>query len=409
MTSWPLRRLDELGLVARGRSRHRPRNDPRLFGGPHPFIQTADIMAADPYITSHSQSLSEFGLAQSKLWPADTLCITIAGANTAQTAILKFPACFPDSVIGFRADPEKSDLNFVKHSLDLMKGRFRAVTRGATQDNLSMEKLLSFGIPTPPLETQRRIADILSAYDEMIEVNQRRIAILEEMARRLFEEWFVCPIGRMPFPGDRAPAMLPAGWIIHQLSEVAKLTMGQSPSSSEYGDDGDGLPFHQGVTDFDGMFHENRLFCRSTAHTRIAEEGDILFSVRAPVARLALSLDRLVLGRGLAAIRSTTGMQSFLYFHLRATFPKPDMFGNGAIYKAVNRDDVRAIPIIDPGAPSIQKFETFASPSIDQIRTLHLANVRLRTARDLLLPKLISGEIVVSAAPAPNDTARNAA
>jgi type I restriction enzyme, S subunit len=101
-SAWRLMRLDELGEVARGKSRHRPRNDPRLFGGAYPFIQTADIMAANPYIVGHNQTLSKFGLAQSRLWPPDTLCITIAGANTAKTAILKIEACFPDSIIGFR-------------------------------------------------------------------------------------------------------------------------------------------------------------------------------------------------------------------------------------------------------------------------------------------------------------------
>ena len=188
---WKPSRLDELGFVGRGKSRHRPRNDARLYGGPYPFIQTAEIMEADPYITGYSQTYTEFGLQRSKLWPPNTLCMTIAGANTAETAILKFEACFPDSIVGFIPDEKKADLHFVKYSLDLMKDKFRAVTRGATQDNLSLDKLLSFPLPTPPLTVQRRIAGILSAYDELIENNQRRIKILEEMARSLYREWFV--------------------------------------------------------------------------------------------------------------------------------------------------------------------------------------------------------------------------
>jgi type I restriction enzyme S subunit len=114
-------------------------------------------MAADPYIVNYSQTLSEFGFAQSRLWPSETLCITIAGANTARTAILKFAACFPDSIIGFRPNPAKSDIHFVKYSLDLMRERFLSITHGATQDNLSLDKLMAFPIMTPPLEMQRRI------------------------------------------------------------------------------------------------------------------------------------------------------------------------------------------------------------------------------------------------------------
>ncbi len=190
-TEWKPRRLDELGFVGRGKSRHRPRGEARLYGGPYPFIQTADIMAADPYITGYSQTYSEFGLQQSKLWPPNTLCMTIAGANTAETAILKIEACFPDSVVGFISDEKQSDLHFVKYSLDLLKDKYRAITRGATQDNLSLDKLLSFPIPTPPLPVQRRIAGILSAYDELMENNRRRIRLLEAMARALYREWFV--------------------------------------------------------------------------------------------------------------------------------------------------------------------------------------------------------------------------
>ncbi len=109
---WPLRRLDELGYVSRGRSRHRPRDAAHLYGGPYPFIQTADVKHANLYIREFTQTYSEAGLAQSKLWKAGTLCITIA-ANIADTAILDIDACFPDSVIGFIPDEKKADVRFI--------------------------------------------------------------------------------------------------------------------------------------------------------------------------------------------------------------------------------------------------------------------------------------------------------
>ena len=148
-TGWTRRRLNELGFVGRGKSKHRPRNEPSLYGGPYPFIQTADIMAAAPYITTYSQTYSEIGLRQSKMWPANTLCMTIAGANTAKVAILKIEACFPDSIVGFIPDKPKADLHFVLYSLGLMKDHFLAVSRGATQDNLALNKLLSFPLLVP--------------------------------------------------------------------------------------------------------------------------------------------------------------------------------------------------------------------------------------------------------------------
>src|SRR6266436_4513305 len=135
--SWSVRRLDQLGAVSRGRSRHRPRDAAHLYGGAYPFIQTADVKRAGLYVTDYEQTYSDAGLAQSKLWPAGTLCITIA-ANIADTAILGFDACFPDSVIGFNAYPDEADTRFVKYLFDaILQQRFKQFTQGATQDNLS--------------------------------------------------------------------------------------------------------------------------------------------------------------------------------------------------------------------------------------------------------------------------------
>jgi type I restriction enzyme, S subunit len=163
---WVGVKLNDLGFVGRGKSRHRPRNDPSLYGGPYPFIQTADIMASDLYITSYSQTYSDLGLQQSKMWNENTLCMTIAGENTGEVAILKFKACFPDSVIAFVADPLKADVRFVKYYFDTMKRRIKNISRGATQDNLSLDKLLSLEVMIPPLPIQKRIGDVLSAYDD---------------------------------------------------------------------------------------------------------------------------------------------------------------------------------------------------------------------------------------------------
>ena len=178
--------LDQIGQVARGRSRHRPRDAAFLYGGPFPFIQTGDVKRANLYLAEYEQTYSDAGLAQSRLWTAGTLCITIA-ANIAETAILGIDACFPDSVIGFTADPTKADARFVKYLFDgVLKSKYRSFTQGAAQDNLSQEKLLSIKFPVPELPAQRRVADILSAYDDLIENNRRRIALLEEAARVLY-------------------------------------------------------------------------------------------------------------------------------------------------------------------------------------------------------------------------------
>src|SRR5262249_49415869 len=110
---WVGAHLSQLGELNRGKSRHRPRDANHLYGGPYPFIQTGDIARSGGRILTHRQTYSEAGLAQSRIWPGETVCITIA-ANIAESAILTYPACFPDSVVGFVADPEMCEPQYIE-------------------------------------------------------------------------------------------------------------------------------------------------------------------------------------------------------------------------------------------------------------------------------------------------------
>ena len=225
--------LDYFGKVGRGKSRHRPRNDPALYGGPYPFIQTADITNSDLYVTSYSQTYSEAGLSQSKLWEPGVLCIVNAGVNTGDSSILGIQACFPDSVISFSANPKRCDVRFIKYFLDSVKSGISSITMGATQDNLSVSKLLTIKVPAYPLEMQRKIAGILSAYDDLIENNRRRIAILERMAEELYREWFV----RMRFPGYQNTKFVkgvPEGWEVLSFDRAVHLKPNESLNSGEH-------------------------------------------------------------------------------------------------------------------------------------------------------------------------------
>jgi type I restriction enzyme S subunit len=217
--SWEMKSLDQLGYVSRGRSRHRPRDAAHLYGGPYPFIQTSDVKHAGLYLTEYSQTYSEEGLAQSRLWKSGTLCITIA-ANIADTAILDIDACFPDSVIGFIPDKDKADVRFVKYLFDShLQRSYKKFTQGAAQDNLSQGKLLSLKFPIPGINEQRDIADKISVYDDLIENNRRRIQLLEQAARLLYKEWFV----RLHFPGYEHVTIndgVPEGWEKKKVKDV---------------------------------------------------------------------------------------------------------------------------------------------------------------------------------------------
>ena len=169
--------------------------------------------------------------------------------------------------------------------------------------------------------------------------------------------------------------------------------MGQSPRSEFYNDTGKGLPFHQGVADFGDRFPSDRMYC--TVQNRVAEAGDILFSVRAPVGRINIANKRMVIGRGLCAIRSRTGNQYFVFQQLKEKFQETDTMGGGTIFKSVTKEDVHGIKIIEPSNKVHDGFDEIINPVFSELEILTNKNVILRKTRDLLLPKLISGEVDV--------------
>lgn len=153
---WELSLFAEVGKLDRGRSRNRPRDEPSLYGGEYPFIQTGDVANSDGEITTYTQTYSEKGLAQSRMWPARTLVITIA-ANIGKTAVLTFPACFPDSMVGF-VPGEKVVIDYVRQWLVTMESRLEEAAPQMAQKNINLKILSELTIPVPPLPLQKEFA-----------------------------------------------------------------------------------------------------------------------------------------------------------------------------------------------------------------------------------------------------------
>ena len=170
---WSTKKLSELGTFSRGVSKHRPRNDTRLFeNGKYPLIQTGDIKEANLYVTSHSQEYGEFGLKQSKLWDKGTLCITIA-ANIAETAILAYPMCFPDSVVGFNANSNESSELFMYYVFEYIRNSIQNSASGSIQDNINIEYLTGLNFKVPDKQNQDKITNLLGVIDGKILLNRK--------------------------------------------------------------------------------------------------------------------------------------------------------------------------------------------------------------------------------------------
>jgi type I restriction enzyme, S subunit len=168
---WCWATMPQIGELSRGKSRHRPRDDTRLYGGPYPFIQTGDIRKSGGTIREHTQTYSEFGLQQSRLWPEGTLCITIA-ANIAETGILQFTSCFPDSVVGFIHDGNRATTRYVEFFIRTAKEKLAQFAPATAQKNINLDVLQKVAIPFPPLAEQERI---------VAEV-ERRLSVVEELS-----------------------------------------------------------------------------------------------------------------------------------------------------------------------------------------------------------------------------------
>lgn len=247
-------------------------------------------------------------------------------------------------------------------------------------------------ISLPSLPIQKKIAAVLSAYDDLIENNNRRIAILEKMAEEIYREWFV----RMRFPGNekvRFHKGVPEGWEVEKLGNFINLIMGQSPKSEFYNSKGEGLPFNQGVGTYGYRFPKKETFC--SVNGRTAKKGDILFSVRAPVGRLNVADCKMIIGRGLSSINHKNGYNSYLYYMLKCYFSNEDIIGNGAIFNSVGKDELKKLEIIYTEESLIKQYNHIAVGLDSKIENLLNSIDLLVKSRDLLLSRLLSGKLSV--------------
>ena len=236
-------------------------------------------------------------------------------------------------------------------------------------------------ISYPSLEVQKQITAVLSILDQRIQANTKINDNLQQQAKSLYEEMFL----------NNPDADMVSG----TLSDIAKITMGQSPSGSSYNEESVGEVFYQGRAEFGFRFPTRRLF--TTEPKRMAEPGDVLLSVRAPVGDLNVAYEKCCIGRGLGAIHSKTGDSSFMLYTMFALKPQLDVFnGEGTVFGSINRDGLSNLPVNIPSAEEIAKFEATVRPMDNLIRTNHEEICRLQSIRDSLLPKLMSGEIDVS-------------
>ena len=367
-------------------------------GGDYKLVRSQNVLD----LKFSKEGLAEINDEQAKKLKNVTLCendvlLNITGDSVARSCLVPkeiLPARVNQHVSIIRPQKDILDSYYLLCYLQVNKEYLLALaSTGSTRNAITKEMIEKLKIQFPPLSTQQKISSILSTYDTLIENNAKRIRLLEQMAENLYKEWFV----RFRFPGHENAEMengLPKGWKVEKLFEVADVLMGQSPESKYYNEEKQGLPFHQGVGSYGDFYLNDSIY--STEGKRIAKPFSIIFSVRAPVGRININLNRIILGRGVASINHKNGYNAFLLWCLKDKFAKEDSIGNGSIFTSVTKDELLKQKITIPTRELLEQFNSLTSNIEKGIRVLTRKNALLTRQRDLLLPRLMSGKLEVT-------------
>ena len=399
---WNTKKLSELGTFARGKSKHRPRDDERLYeGGGYPLIQTGEVKAANLYITSHEQEYGEFGLAQSKLWDAGTLCITIA-ANIAETAILGYPMCFPDSVVGFSAFPSESSEKFMHYVFTYIRNSIQNSVTGSIQDNINIDYLSQLDFKVPPKSYQDKVVGVLGTIDEKIDTNTRICTELEATAKTLYDYWFT----QFDFPNaegkpyrssggemvwnDQLKRAIPKGWQVSSIGSVTRnydskrVPLSQNERDTMKG----GIPYYgaTGIMDyvnrhiFDGQY------------VLIAEDGSVMDAKGNPIVQMIWG--KTWVNNHAHVLQGCNGYSNELLYLLLQHIPVVKIM-TGSIQKKINQDNLNSYKIPQIPDPISQAFYEIVKPMFEKIQSLQDENDELTKLRDWLLPVLMNGQATV--------------
>lgn len=394
-SEWKLVKLSELGTFDRGKSKFRPRDASHLYGGPYPFIQTGDVTSADGRIVNYRQTYSELGLAQSKLWPAGTLCITIA-ANIAETALLTFPACFPDSIVGFTADPEKADVRFVEYLFRAFRKSVKQKAYGSVQENINLGVLRDLAFPIPGLRDQVKVADFLTLIDDRIALLRETNRNFEAIAQALFKSWFVDfdPVrakaqGLEPEGMDASIAALfpnsfeeseqgavPVGWKLQKVEDLIELPYGKALKATDRVDGPVPVYGSGGIT---GSHNESLVNGPSVIVGRKGTVGSLYWEDRP-----FFPIDTVFYVR-------TDKPLTYCYYLLK-TLGLEGMNTDGAV-PGLNRNNVYRLPVVVAPKSVLESFDEIVFSLREKIFSNNQLAQTLTQLRDTLLPRLISGQL----------------
>lgn len=350
-------------------------------GGTIPWVKTGELK--DAKIFDAEEKITEAGLESSsaKKFPINTILMAMYGDGKTITSlgILKEELATNQACCAMIADPNKCDYRFLYYSLMHNRKRLLGLVVAGAQRNLSIGIIKRFEVDYFPLETQKAIANILSSYDDLIENNKRRITLLEDSVQQLYKEWFV----RFRFPGHEHVKIIdgvPDGWNKVQVGDLLTLQRGfDLPVKVRKNG---AIPIYAS-TGINGYHNEHKVEGPGIVTGRSGSLGSVMFVIG----------NFWPLNTALWVKEFKQVTPHYALFFLREL--QLENYNGGAAVPTLNRNDVHRIETFAPPVTLLEVFSSIAAPSFEQIDKLFKQNKKLIHARDLLLPKLMSGELSV--------------
>lgn len=361
------------------------------WNGDIEWLTPTDVTAFEGrFISNTARKITNFGLDNSsaKLYDKGTLMMT-SRATIGYVVINSVPMATNQGFINIKCGESVYAL-FLLYWIKNNKKYIENMATGTTFREISKRVFKEINIDLPSLKEQKKIALLLSSFDNRIELNNEMNKTLEEMAQAIFKSWFVDfePFKDGEFEESEL-GLIPKGWKVKTLKDICQINMGQSPSSETYNNENNGVPFYQGVKDFKERFPLVTMYCSEPK--KVAEQGDILLSVRAPVGSLNIAVETCCIGRGVASIKSELYGNSFVYYLLKNI--KWDRYESGTVFTSIKKSDIENYKIIVPSIDFVEKFNKLIKSLDYKIYNSSMEIIELQKIRDTLLPKLISGEI----------------
>lgn len=387
---WSIQKLEQIATVERGKFSARPRNDPKYFGGNIPFVQTGDIAAAKTYLQNYTQTLNEDGLKVSRLFPKNTILITIA-ANIGDTAITSFDVACPDSLVAIRTHKD-TDCFWLKLYLETCKDELDGKATQNAQKNINLQVLKPLQVLTPPLPEQRKIAQILSTWDKAIATTEKLIDASQQQKKALMQQLLT---GKKRLVNPDTGKVFEGDWEEVRVANFGKVVTGNTPPKGDDSNYGSDISWAT-AEDFKGKYVGNtkvKLTKSGVSKARLVPKGSVLVTCIASIGKNAIADEDLTTNQQInAVIVNSKHCNEFFYYQIEFNKHKLLAWAGTTAVPILNKSSFEKILLLAPLKHEQQKIASVLTAADKEIELLETKLAHLKNEKKALMQQLLTGK-----------------